>query len=128
MTKCQGFLGQLWSASQTVNPAGGLASIECYHYGEMGHVKQRCPKWEGIALPKRGNAPASEEKNARARMASAHLQSAGEGQWIVDTGDTNHICNDLRLMSNVIVYDEAKPLVLLPVMGRQCARHREMCA
>jgi hypothetical protein len=100
------------------NPAGGLASIECYHCGELGHVKRHCPKWEGNALPKKGNVPASEEKKARAGMASAHLQSAGEGQWIVDTGATNHICNDLRLMSNVMVYDEAKPLGLAASDGQ----------
>jgi hypothetical protein len=89
------------------NPAGGLETRECYHCGEVGHIKRFCPKLN--SQPKRGNPPASDERNARAGMASTHLQSAGEGQWIVDTGATNHICNDLRLMSNVIVYDEAKP-------------------
>jgi hypothetical protein len=44
------------------NPAGGLASIECYHCGELGHVKRHYPKWEGNALPKKGNVPASEKK------------------------------------------------------------------
>jgi transposase InsO family protein len=96
--------------------AGGQDTRECYHCGEVGHIKRFCPKLN--SQPKKGNPPASDERNARAGMASAHLQCAGEGQWIVDTGATNHICNDLRLMSNVIVYDEAKPLSLAASDGQ----------
>jgi hypothetical protein len=96
--------------------AGGQVTRECYHCGEVGHIKRFCPKLN--SQPKKGNPSASDERNARAGMASAHLQCAGEGQWIVDTGATNHICNDLRLMSNVVVYDEAKPLSLAASDGQ----------
>ena len=51
-------------------------------------------------------------------MASAQCHDMRDGQWIVDTGATNHICNDLRLMSNVVVYDEAKPLGLAASDGQ----------
>jgi hypothetical protein len=51
-------------------------------------------------------------------MASSVLKSDWEGQWIVDTGATNHICNDLKLMSNVIAYEEAKHLGLAAGNGQ----------
>jgi hypothetical protein len=45
-------------------------------------------------------------------MAAAGMHDGVNGQWLVDTGATNHICNDIRLMSNVVAYDVAKPLCL----------------
>ena len=78
----------------------------------MGHIRRFCPK------AKKGNPHANEETNTRAGMASSHLKSAGEGQWMVDTGATNHICNDLKLMSNFIAYEEAKPLGLAAGNGQ----------
>eukprot|EP00884_Botryococcus_braunii_P005278 jgi/Botrbrau1/14751/Bobra.0103s0001.1 len=88
----------------------------CYECGERGHIKVNCPRL--VHPPNRGNPPTGEEVNPRAGMASSKLQNTGEGQWIVDTGATNHICNDLHLMSNVIVYDEAKPLGLAASDGQ----------
>jgi hypothetical protein len=68
-------------------PAAGQETRECFLCGEVGHIKRFCPK------AKKGNPHAHEETNTRAGMASSVLKSDGEGQWIVDTGATNHICN-----------------------------------
>lgn len=85
----------------------------CYFCQEKGHIKPNCPLYKEAQA--RGNSQNPETDRARAGMASVLCGTGAKGQWMVDTGATNHICNDLRMMSNVTVYDKAKPLSLAAV-------------
>ena len=71
------------------------AKGECHFCGAMGHWKRNCKKYlDGLAKSKKKAPDASEG----IYMIDVYLTSHNCTSWVLDTGCTSHICNDVQAM------------------------------
>ena len=77
--------------------------IECYNCGKLGHFKKDCWAKGGGAEFKGqngGKAAKMEKSFAFTASKSFNLKSPTD-EWIFDSGASDHMCNDLKLMNNL---------------------------
>jgi transposase InsO family protein len=87
----------------------------CWFCLEEGHIRLNCQKYKddcarrAAILAGRGR-----PQNPVGGMATTYSSDSGElsSQWVIDSGASTHVCNDVRLMHNVHWYPIPKGLNL----------------
>jgi len=81
-------------------------SIECYNCGKVGHYKKDC--WAKGGGAERKGSKEYGGKAAKMEKSFAFMARKGKCQsstpveeWIFDSGASDHMCNNLRLMTNI---------------------------
>ena len=106
-------------AAQSKSPRRS-SRVRCWECGENGHVRAQCSKWTASNGP---TAPAPSrplqlvaDRNSEPCVSLNVLQplpgSPSSEDWIIDTGATVHVVNDITLLQNQTVFAEPLPLQL----------------
>jgi hypothetical protein len=87
----------------------------CWHCLEDGHSRTVCPKL--LAEKERRAALIAAHKNQANPVGGIALGDSSDSgnpfsRWVVDSGPSTHICNDVRLMQNIHWYTQPKGLNL----------------
>jgi hypothetical protein len=87
----------------------------CWFCLEEGHIRNQCQKYKDHCAKRAAVlAGKGRPENPLGGMATTHSSDSGElsSQWVVDSGASTHVCNDIRLMNNVHWYHTPKGLNL----------------
>lgn len=105
----------VWERLSTRRP-NKQPRFECYYCQEIGHLKRDCPLYilEKSGKQDDNNNNANNVNNAtNVNKESARMTRMGNWQysWCFDSGASSHMCNDLRLFTNIHDYDTKEVLV-----------------
>jgi len=100
--------------------------MRCWECGEYGHVKAKCRKWETAGEstdPTISRPPEPTRRTGDVPYVSLNVLQTLAGcpsceEWIVDTGATVHVVNDVSILQNPTLYSEPMPLQLATEGGK----------
>lgn len=101
------------------NGGKGRGRPRCWECGKYGHLAKDCKKWEddeGEQTRKPKHVPVKQSFSGQFHVTHnvfsenvAHVQSE---EWLIDSGASVHLTNDISLLQNVTIFAEARPLQL----------------
>ena len=84
-------------------------TFKCHFCGKIGHFKRDCRKF--LAQGKQ-SANSTEEKRDEILVTTHALTTTEKGAWIVDSGATAHMCNDVSLFTDMKKLEPPIPVTL----------------
>ncbi len=97
----------------------GRGRPRCWECGQHGHISKDCPKWKKDDTVRRDDARKPELPPVKSRspcvthnVFSTCNGSACSEDWLIDSGASVHLVNDVSLLQNVTVYSEPRVLQL----------------
>ena len=76
-------------------------TFKCHFCGKIGHFKRDCRKFLATQAQGKQSANSTEEKRDEILVTTHALTTTEKGAWIVDSGATAHMCNDVSLFTDM---------------------------